>query len=106
MNTSIQNHHPTVKPLELCYRILQLFKTPNDQIIVDTFSGSGSILMAAVLHGYKYIGSELDPDYTEIANARIEYAIKNKLTLKQKYVKQVDKTNTKSKSTNSENNFF
>ena len=43
-------------------------------IVTDPFAGSGSTGKAAILEGFQFIGFELDPHYTEIANARIEHA--------------------------------
>lgn len=65
------NNHPTVKPIALLRKILSYFKTPNKQIILDTFVGSGSIPISAIKEGYEFIGVELDKDYYEIAKKRI-----------------------------------
>jgi site-specific DNA-methyltransferase (adenine-specific) len=43
-------------------------------VIVDPFAGSGSTGKAAILEGFQFIGFELDPQYTAIANARLEAA--------------------------------
>jgi DNA modification methylase len=68
------NNHPTVKPQALLSKILKLFKTPNDQILLDPFMGSGSMGISAIDTGYEYIGIELDPEYYKIAEARIKNA--------------------------------
>ena len=68
------NRHVTVKPKALLSKILKLFKTPNDQILLDPFMGSGSMGISAVETGFDYIGYELDPEYFQIAKARIENA--------------------------------
>ena len=65
------NNHPTVKPKALLSKILKLFKTPNQQVILDPFMGSGSMGISAVETGFDYIGYELDPEYFKIAEARI-----------------------------------
>jgi hypothetical protein len=65
------NNHPTVKPKALLSKILKLFKTPNQQVILDPFMGSGSMGISAVETDFDYIGFELDPDYFKIAEARI-----------------------------------
>jgi DNA modification methylase len=65
------NNHPTVKPKALLFKILKLFKTPNQQVILDPFMGSGSMGISAVETDFDYIGFELDPDYFKIAEARI-----------------------------------
>lgn len=66
-------NHPTVKPTKLLTKILKLFKTPNDQVILDPFMGSGSMGISAIRAGYEYIGVELDPEYHKIAEARINH---------------------------------
>lgn len=66
-----KNDHPTVKPKALLFKILKLFKTPNQQVILDPFMGSGSMGISAVETGFDYIGYELDPEYFKIAEARI-----------------------------------
>jgi DNA modification methylase len=73
-NNLAQNNHPTVKPKALLSKILKLFKTPNDQVLLDPFMGSGSMGISAVETGFDYIGYELDQDYFEIAEARIKNA--------------------------------
>lgn len=37
--------------------------------------GSGSTGKAAVLEGFRFVGSEMSPEYFEIAKARIEYGL-------------------------------
>ena len=69
-----QNNHPTVKPKALLSKILKLFKTPNDQVLLDPFMGSGSMGISAVETGFEYVGFELDQDYFQIAEARIDQA--------------------------------
>jgi site-specific DNA-methyltransferase (adenine-specific) len=70
------NDHPTVKPKALLSKILKLFKTPNNQVLLDPFMGSGSMGISAVETGFDYIGYELDPEYFQIAKTRIENAEK------------------------------
>jgi len=67
------NPHPTVKPTELMRYLCRLV-TPPGGLIVDPFAGSGSTGKAAILEGFQFIGFELDPQYTAIANARIDAA--------------------------------
>jgi len=73
-----QNNHPTVKPKALLSKILKLFKVPNDQVLLDPFMGSGSMGLSAIETGFNYIGTELDPEYFEIAKSRIENAYYSK----------------------------
>jgi DNA modification methylase len=67
-----QNHHPTVKPVDLMIYLIRLV-TPKDGVILDPFMGSGSSGKAAVRGGFDFIGIERDEEYFEIAEARIEY---------------------------------
>jgi len=66
-----KNHHPTVKPTDLMAYLCRLI-TPPGGTVLDPFNGSGSTGKAAVREGFNYIGCELDPEYVEIARARIE----------------------------------
>jgi len=66
------NHHPTVKPLKLMEYLCRLTATPTGGIVLDPFAGSGSTLVAAKRTGRQYIGIELNPEYAEIAQARIK----------------------------------
>lgn len=68
-----RNPHPTVKPTELMRYLCRLV-TPPGGLIVDPFAGSGSTGKAAILEGFQFVGFELDPQYTAIANARLEAA--------------------------------
>jgi DNA modification methylase len=69
-----QNHHPTVKPLELMQWLCRLV-TPKGGTVLDPFCGSGSTGRAAVAEGFSFVGIELDPEYAAIARARIaDYA--------------------------------
>jgi site-specific DNA-methyltransferase (adenine-specific) len=69
------NIHPTVKPTELMRYLCRLITPPNG-IVLDPFMGSGSTGKGAILEGFDFIGMELDPEYIEIAKARIAHAEK------------------------------
>lgn len=70
-----QNFHPTVKPTDLMRYLCRLI-TPPSGIVLDPFMGSGSTGKGAILEGFDFIGMELDPEYVEIAKARITHAQK------------------------------
>lgn len=55
-------------------RYLVRMVAPKGGIVLDPFMGSGSTGKAAVLEGFQFIGIELDPDYKDIAEARIKFA--------------------------------
>lgn len=73
MAADAKNPHPTVKPTELMRYLCRLV-TPPGGLIVDPFAGSGSTGKAAILEGFQFVGFELDPQYSAIANARLEAA--------------------------------
>lgn len=54
------NEHPTVKPIDLLRRLIRLTKTPTGGSVLDPWSGSGSVLVAAVMEGRHFTGIELD----------------------------------------------
>ena len=65
--------HPTQKPVRLAERILALISDPGDTIY-DPFMGSGSFGVACINTGRKYIGSEMNPEYFDVACKRIKEA--------------------------------
>jgi site-specific DNA-methyltransferase (adenine-specific) len=65
--------HPTEKPVRLAERVLALISDPGDTIY-DPFMGSGSFGVACINTGRKYIGSEMKPEYFDIACKRISEA--------------------------------
>lgn len=54
--------HPTQKPVRLFERLIATASDPGD-IVLDTFSGSGSCALAAARTGRQYIGIEIDEEY-------------------------------------------
>jgi site-specific DNA-methyltransferase (adenine-specific) len=70
--TVVKNNHPTVKPLKLLTQILKLFKTPNPQVVLDPFMGSGSLGIVCRLEDVDFIGIEKNEEYFKIAKTRIK----------------------------------
>lgn len=62
--------HPTIKPLELVKRHLEHITSPND-IVLDTFLGSGTTAVASKDLGRKYLGFEIDKNYYNISKDRL-----------------------------------
>lgn len=75
--------HPTVKPTTLMRYLCRLITQPGG-IVLDPFTGSGSTGKAAILEGFRFIGTELEAEYFEIAKARISHAIANYQPLEDK----------------------
>jgi DNA modification methylase len=53
---------------------------PEEGIVLDPFMGSGTTALVALQNNRKFIGIELNPEYIEIAEKRIEPLI-NQATL-------------------------
>jgi site-specific DNA-methyltransferase (adenine-specific) len=62
--------HPTQKPLALSRRIVEHFSNPGDLVVVP-FVGSGSECLAAVETGRRFVGTEINAKYVEIARSRL-----------------------------------
>ena len=62
--------HPTQKPIKLYEWLLMKYAKENDKIL-DTHLGSGSIAIACHNLGFELTGCELDKDYYEAAMKRI-----------------------------------
>jgi site-specific DNA-methyltransferase (adenine-specific) len=73
--TPIVNHkkriHPTQKPIEVISELVKIHSNEND-IILDCFMGSATTAVAAELHNRKWIGFELETEYIELANKRLD----------------------------------
>lgn len=65
--------HPTQKPLKLFnYCLKQAMKHSDIKTVYDPFSGSGTTLIETKSLGLNYIGSELDKDYFDIIQKRLQ----------------------------------
>jgi hypothetical protein len=71
-----RNRHPTVKSLDLMRWLVRLI-TPPGGVVLDSFCGSGSTGMAAIIEGMRFIGVELnnteDEPFVSLARARIAH---------------------------------
>jgi len=67
--------HPTQKPLQLCDTLLKasLNKEDKQTLLVVPFAGSGSECVSAKNNGVHFIGFEINNDYINIANQRLQY---------------------------------
>jgi site-specific DNA-methyltransferase (adenine-specific) len=68
--TRIRNAiYPTQKPVELFSRMLTASAEPGF-LICDPFTGSGSAAVAAMRHGCRFVGADIDPRAVRIARER------------------------------------
>jgi len=62
--------HPTIKPLELVKRHI-LHATQENDIVLDTFLGSGTTAVACKELNRRYIGFEISEEYYNISKDRL-----------------------------------
>jgi site-specific DNA-methyltransferase (adenine-specific) len=62
--------HPAPFPVELPYRLIQLY-TFEGEVVLDPFAGSGSTCLAAAKSGRKYIGYDISREYCKLARRRV-----------------------------------
>lgn len=63
--------HPTQKPVPLLEYLIKTY-TNESEIVLDNCMGSGSTAIACINTNRKYIGFELDKNYFDIANSRVQ----------------------------------
>lgn len=67
--------HPAPFPEELPYRLIQLYSFKED-VILDPFMGSGTTAVATLKSNRNFIGYEINKEYVDLANKRIEPLLK------------------------------
>lgn len=80
ITTPRQNHHPTVKPVELMRWLVRLV-TPTGGTVLEPFAGSGTTLVAARLEGFAAVGIEMTADYLPIIEGRLAWAARQAVQL-------------------------
>lgn len=63
--------HPAPFPLELAQRLVRMFSFVGDTVL-DPFLGTGTTTVAAGLCGRNSLGIEVDAQYLELAQKRID----------------------------------
>ena len=63
--------HPAPFPDELPRRLIQLY-TFKDDVVLDTFMGSGQTAIAALKTERRFVGYDIDATYCELAKKRID----------------------------------
>jgi len=66
--------HPTQKPLDLCDRLVNHFSNEGDLVFIP-FAGSGSECVSCLKNNRNFLATEINSDYVEIANKRIQSVI-------------------------------
>ncbi|NUN22909.1 MAG: site-specific DNA-methyltransferase [Candidatus Jettenia caeni] len=66
--------HPAPFPEELPHRLIQLYSFKGD-VILDPFCGSGTACLSALKNERYYIGYDINKEYVELANRRIQEVI-------------------------------
>ena len=69
-NKTQNNLHPTEKPIDLMEYFIQK-SSEEDDVILDTFAGSGATLIGAKNTRRNYIGWETEEDYCKIIEKRL-----------------------------------
>jgi len=64
--------HPAIFPVQLATRLIECFASPQDQIVLDPFAGSGTVLIAAEMMGKQGIGIEISRKYYDMALQRLQ----------------------------------
>jgi site-specific DNA-methyltransferase (adenine-specific) len=76
---STRNHHPTVKPIDLCRWLATLLLPPKSakpRRLLVPFSGSGSEIIGALQAGWdEVVGIDQDAEYCKLVPARIEHHV-------------------------------
>ena len=63
--------HPAPYPVELPYRLIQLY-TFSGEVVLDPFMGSGQSALAALKAGRHFVGYEVNEEYLRLAEKRIK----------------------------------
>lgn len=63
--------HPAPFPMELPYRLVQLY-TVSNEIILDSFIGSGRTGPAALKAGRHFVGCQVNDEYVKLAGEWIQ----------------------------------
>lgn len=68
---SLRQGHPAPYPVDLAERLIRMFSFAGDTIL-DPFAGSGSTTVAAIRAGRNSVSVEIEPDYIDMAEKRIQ----------------------------------
>ncbi|TNE44382.1 MAG: site-specific DNA-methyltransferase [Deltaproteobacteria bacterium] len=63
--------HPTQKPMALLERIVLASTEPGD-LVLDPFAGSSTTGIAALKHGRRFVGMDIDEEYLDLSQRRAD----------------------------------
>ena len=69
-NRKERRYHPTQKPVDLMSYLVRTYTDPGD-LVMDNCMGSGSVGIACLETGRRFIGFEKDPQHFSVAQERI-----------------------------------
>lgn len=72
--------HPAQKPVSILRKMIRIASNKDD-IVFDPFMGVGSIGVAAIAEGRKFIGSEINKEYFKAAKTRIDNELINSINM-------------------------
>jgi len=72
--------HPAPFPVELPYRLIQLYTFEGD-VILDPFVGSGTACVAALKTNRKYVAYDIDKNYCDLAERRVKQFLQEQTSL-------------------------
>ncbi len=70
--------HPAPFPVELPEQLIRLY-TYADDLVLDPFVGAGSTLMAAKALNRRYVGYDLDQEYVQLSQRRVDEVVPGSL---------------------------
>lgn len=65
-----RENHPTQKPLEIIERMIKA-SCPENGLVLDPFMGTGTTAIACLKNNRKYVGFEINEDYCDLIENRI-----------------------------------
>lgn len=86
--------HPCQFPVGLVERLVLALSNVGD-LVFDPFAGVGSTGVASVMHQRRFLGAEVNPEYVEVASARIDSALRGEQRYRPHDVPIFDHTTSK-----------
>ena len=65
------DNHPAMMPLTLATRCIAITGRKGG-VVLDPYAGSGTTLLAAANHGYRWVGAEIKPSFVDLIEHRMD----------------------------------